>query len=568
MRRLPCTTLPTPGESFDSWLHRSAVDLDLPLGVLARFLGLEERTPRWGACRPIFYGVVMTDLTRKNISIATELDPGRLEALQMSAYSPVAFNTTQLDRGDLGTLRATAASQWALFRHSRACPACLGEDEAWPLWWRLGLAAVCGRHSLVLADSCPACHQNLRSRVGGENGRLSLSTLSATSVCGNPLGQSTCSHPMVDLARVPASEAAMAGQRLLIDALTSPQASVAGRTVSSSDLHGTARQLAYMLRLSWTEASAAAMPGVEGDATRTFIALRDNEGTRAWPSFGRCPQSAAEAAALVAGIGNVLLASPSTLGERVDDLVGAVHAQRRGSRDPLTRLAAPLCVAAEWRDSVLARRGRRVSAILGRPSVSVESVTGRYLPQLVDAGAWARVERFLPGTAAMTGRRFVALAVARVCGAASWPAAARTLELPARESASMADVVGRRLIDWVAFWAVVETIAAELVSARLDYGLRRATLAEWRDMPPAAWTQIARSHHFVATTNRRRCAVTWAWASVCGSDWRSAPALQADARNQETSRELYRRFLSQVPEELLRDLRIWTLDAFNLKERR
>ncbi|MFI6740549.1 TniQ family protein [Nonomuraea sp. NPDC050451] len=62
--------------------------------------------------------------------------------------------------------------EWAQLFGSRACPKCLAASNgAWPLWWKLGWAAVCPAHRMLLVDHCPRCRVHLRRRPGLARGR-------------------------------------------------------------------------------------------------------------------------------------------------------------------------------------------------------------------------------------------------------------------------------------------------------------------------------------------------------------------------------------------------------------
>src|SRR5829696_3805605 len=73
-RRLPFACMPHVGESFPSWMDRTAAALAVPPGVLADWLHLPLRRHHTDAV-PMLYGTLLTSSARRSVSEATGLAP-------------------------------------------------------------------------------------------------------------------------------------------------------------------------------------------------------------------------------------------------------------------------------------------------------------------------------------------------------------------------------------------------------------------------------------------------------------------------------------------------------------
>lgn len=166
LRRLPVVPAPVEGEAFHSWVDRAAIKLDVPPGIAARALGLEFSSAG-KMRRPLFFGVTLAPASLAGLQLTTGLTTKTLRQMQLARYDGTALNFSRLDVNDVTTLPRLTRHQWFLAYQSRACPHCLSGSGVWPVWWRLGIAAVCPVHRCLLVDICPAC--GVRLRRGGEN---------------------------------------------------------------------------------------------------------------------------------------------------------------------------------------------------------------------------------------------------------------------------------------------------------------------------------------------------------------------------------------------------------------
>ncbi|WP_327743252.1 TniQ family protein [Streptomyces europaeiscabiei] len=183
-RRLPTVPVPEPGESFASWLTRAAADWELSPGQAAQAIGLECRPG--SVVWPRFFGVTLTRRSLLGAVSATGLDPASLHAMQLARYCGTALDFDGLDLAAETSLTPLANREWALFTGSRACPKCLAERPVWQLWWRLGIAAVCPVHRVLLVDVCRRCGRRVgRGYVGHPRGLITRLPVAELTRCHN-----------------------------------------------------------------------------------------------------------------------------------------------------------------------------------------------------------------------------------------------------------------------------------------------------------------------------------------------------------------------------------------------
>src|SRR6266545_115251 len=141
---------------------------------------------------------------------ATGVGDEVLDAMHLSAYDGTVLDFAGLDPTDGRSVQRLRLKQWALFHSSRACPDCLAETGGvWQTWWRLGGAAVCPRHGLLLHSSCPRCGMEIRQVTTRHHSALSRTTPALPGACNNRQDAVACGFPLSEL-RVGRSPAASA----------------------------------------------------------------------------------------------------------------------------------------------------------------------------------------------------------------------------------------------------------------------------------------------------------------------------------------------------------------------
>ncbi|WP_033255962.1 TniQ family protein [Kitasatospora phosalacinea] len=321
-RRLPAVPVPAAGESFPSWVDRMAVDLELTPGETARRVGLECRSSD-RAVRPVCYGVALTELGARRIGAATGLDKEELRSMQLARYADGVLDFSRLDLAEPPSVTRLSNREWALFTGTRACPKCLSERPVWPLWWRLGIAAVCPTHRTLLVDTCPTCGDRLGLGNSGHPGGLpTRSGVLDLRRCNNrrsaAAGQRSarCDQELAELPSVTVPALLADLQELVLKAADGSPAVVAGRTMATADFFAALRYLAAAARAGAEPSDLADCPTLAPEAAEAFTAYQDvrrrarHGGART--KLGMSPPTAAHAAAVLALTAPLLFARSRT----------------------------------------------------------------------------------------------------------------------------------------------------------------------------------------------------------------------------------------------------------------
>ncbi|MFF0001534.1 TniQ family protein [Streptomyces avermitilis] len=329
--------------------------LQVPPGVAARALGLECR--QWASStRPLFFGVTLTPASLGGLRDTTGLRAAELRQMQLDRYAGSVLDLSGVELGREASLTAVAAREWMMPTWSRACPLCLKRDGVWPLWWRLGIAAVCPVHRCLLVDVCPRCGVRLlRGSERGPRGLLTREPLPAAGECANrpshgPKGRAgLCRQVLADIPTTTAPEAWADLQRRVLAVAEGAPARIQGEPVSGADWFAALRYLTALTRLAATGEDVADLPGFVAEA---FV--EDQRRRTGWPRGGggtrltAMPASAAQALAALALTDQVLSSSRTGTAGPLASWIQRATAQRRtvGGADPLRHLPRPAVVAA------------------------------------------------------------------------------------------------------------------------------------------------------------------------------------------------------------------------------
>lgn len=564
-RRLPAVLLPVAGEAFPSWLHRVAADWQIPPGQAVRLLGL-ECTPGYRVPRPAWFGVSLTQRSLRGLMAATGLDERALRAMQLSRYADTALDFSGRELPDqsreVAYLRRPR-QEWALTTSSRACPHCLALFPVWPVWWRLGIAAVCPEHRVLLVDVCSRCNGRLGSGYTGRpRGLTARQQIVDLDRCNNrrPAGDEgkagLCSRRLFTLATVTVPSELAALQQRVLDIANGSPVRLAGSPVTQAEFFAALRFLTGVVRLVATAEETASCPTLPSAAAAVFTADQ-HEGQRAraggtgnW--LQACPPSAAHAAAVLALSAPVLFASGRrTFQDRLTKWMDRTAAIRRlpGEGDPLRPLPRPACL-----EPFLHAAGVLASRPRAKPLFTAD-----HLPHLVDAGDYTDlIAKHLPHTAEVGGRRLAALALARHAGAAGWLDAAIALGMNPVTAARVTNTLEPRISDVSAFWGDIEQLGTRIVERGLtDYADRRRALSDLTILPHTVLSSLCQPLRYSVTVPRRRHSAAWIWQHFTGGDLYDAPAY-APALWAPTAmahvREGGRRFATWLPAPLARAL--------------
>ena len=261
-RRLGIGVVPVRGESFPSWIDRMAIRMGTGPGWIVRELGIELRL--WAGfgekvVLPEGYGISMSRRSLESVSAATGVTPDAVSAMLLSVYDGTVLDLSSVGPGTVGG--QVWKREWALFRGSRCCPDCVAAaDGAWQLWWRLGGAAACPLHRVLLHGQCPRCGLPLR----WNNSRLPTRTpypAGGLTACmnRNTSSGSACGFPLAELPARPAPAEVLEVQDLYLRAAAGQSLRLAGKDVAPADWFAELKQLVAIARV----AGPRDFPGVE-----------------------------------------------------------------------------------------------------------------------------------------------------------------------------------------------------------------------------------------------------------------------------------------------------------------
>lgn len=258
-----------------SWLHRYSVGIDCPAGLLADRLGLPLRAAAT-VTRVRLFGIHLPAVSTAHLTEATGLPAEAVQGLHLSRFDGTGLDLTRLDPSNERSLTQVVKHQWLLPHASRVCARCLAEDPTvWPLWWKLGYAAACPRHAMLLLDECPTCRIPFTRGYRRHPRSLSRDYLVDVAVCGSGPLHNPCDELLSELPQQRVSADLIAAQLAVLDALgvtgePGARAMPPRRTAKRSD--GRTRDA---LMMTGRVPALQELANGEMDAATRFAALRD-----------------------------------------------------------------------------------------------------------------------------------------------------------------------------------------------------------------------------------------------------------------------------------------------------
>lgn len=546
---LPKPAHPVEGEQFASLVERAAYDHGAAVGDILDAAGL-DRSASGGVA---LYGCHLhpDDLHRVATLLGTTTDS--IAATLLSRYEG-----TVLEHGTLTTPWGGAphrvARSWVNVRASRACPACVADDDgAWQVHWKLSAAAVCTRHRLLLAATCPGCGNHLRRGDTGKPLPSFPSLVPDPHLCFNSSRttstgrQVPCRHHVCDIdVGDPLDgryDRLVHAQEVWLSVADGKPDWVGGEMVLPDrwmDIaHGVAALVNFGLRPDHLDRNEWLFPDPCVDTWDRIAWQRDRQREKgeAAPSYTTPPATSFHAAIVVDLTVGALCAS--TLTDGIDWLVGAA---RDASPDRWRQLPDRLNLAPElrlaWEEASAPLVGfSRMSGWthVGAPGPADEpyGVGAEHFPHLVGEDHYRlHYADLLPGTAGPTGRAFVALCMARaVEGLRSWPEVFAAFEFEPRRGERIVDVCSRRVTDRIAWWQTVHQSVREVnvMPDPTDFSELRWHLRDLVDIDAGTWKAICKDAlvHPGRTPARRRNAAAWLWTRLTCGDPRHSPAFEA-----------------------------------------
>lgn len=564
-RRLPVVPTPVAGEAFASWVDRTAIKLNLPPGIAARALGLEFNA---AGTRPRLFGIVLTPASLSGLQTTTGLPTHLLEGMQLARYQGTALDLSRLDLFNPKLAYRQLRHAWLAAYGSRACPHCLSRSPAWPLWWRLGIAAVCPIHRCLLIDTCPTCGTTLR-RGGRERKANALLIRPHTEFepeeCGSRSSIASESKHFVCRQRLPDIPTREVPDRLVrlqeraLAIADGGATLLAGEPVPAAEWFGAMRYLTAAARLVVHDDELAELPGFIADA---LAEDRNHRAThRSRRHIAAKPETAAQAGAVLALTAPILDAQDRYIGAlRLAAWTQRLAERRRhpGHSNPLRHL--PLSpILDQMMTATIPRPYRVVGAITTTTNGAYEF---RHIPHLIDPDDYRDIVAVhFPCTRARTGRHIAALALARLAGAETWLQAAAAIDR-LRDGKGGTGYLTSRVSDPDAFWAAIQTVADRMRARGLiDYAARRTALVYLHDVPHSVLFPIFNPLGMDVTRARQRHSAAWIWQRLTGGDSPDAPvyAQPWNGSQRRSIDEGRKRFHAKLPEAAATALTSWGL---------
>lgn len=202
---LPIRLLPGAGESFGSYLRRTAHALGTTPRMLAFSLDLTPGETN---------SLLLDPGTTHRIAERLGLRAGEIDDLHATRWHPTVLNLRLLGHPQ------RLHRPWIDNLNTRFCPWCLDENGYWRLDWRLPWICTCDDHEIWLHDHCPHCGSTQRDDAWAARATTPDSCLS----CAKSLTEATPEEADLDARR-----RTYAAQRLLAE----EDSTIAGYPVSA-----------------------------------------------------------------------------------------------------------------------------------------------------------------------------------------------------------------------------------------------------------------------------------------------------------------------------------------------
>ena len=538
--RSPLVLDPLVGESFSSWIDRTALELEVSRRTLWEAVEITGSRKRW----PIGYGIDLSPRQKALIVERFDVDPVALDAMLLRSYMGTCldFDTFALERPE--GIAPWTVRNWVFPAYSRACPHCLEKNPGkWLLAWKVPWVFTCVEHRVYLLGSCPTCSQTFQSVQSDERqsrvccGNVPDSTpRNSTGHGKSRAGNAICGTVIADLSTIEvADEELLELQRKLNAVLAPPDG------VDRSTARAVFAELKSMIKLVTYVGAPSSLSAADEPVRSRFdeyVEYREKslkKGERGLATLLGDPL-------LFAGV--VRIAAPLVFADADQacrDFVFAVCSEPggsarlskgvRGNWSPPARIAPSLTRERYSYKSL----NRRVSGgPLGASSNSdrgASLVTWRNVPQLF----WEQLADEAAGEYFQGGRidhvrSFLSQCLAR-CLSPELKSLAQAADALGATTLSRTWLhrttsgVGGDFLEWLAL--VADRLKAE--SNPIDYQARREALSSFVDIAEADWDNICKGSGVEYlrrfTVGRRKSAASWVWATLTGGDFRLAPAL-------------------------------------------
>ena len=591
---LPRSLRPVAGEWFASYLDRLAHHLDVPLITLLQRVGITSAERMSDV--PAGYGAYLVPDALAAFARATHLTTTQARALLLERYHDVCLDFSPLYRGEVKQLGAIGLSEWVYASGSHLCPACIEDDGAWQVAWKLPWSFMCVKHANLLAPECPNCELRfaawrrdgqLRPLFGSQVPEPGLCTNTGPSSGKRGVRAGQCRHDLrkVDVVAVQPGSQLSRVQARIDETLEAGSATLAGTTVAAPEFFRVLRGTVALLMYAATAKDVVSL--IEGTVPRAVqeslerwfdtrdanlarlrrtkeVAARAGEKRRIAPQ--KLTAFAPTDPALMGG-----LLSAATAYLDADSVMEAAHrmapllemGSARGGRTSsfITRLGLPPFFTQLYSLQFDSKREylfdpRRPAQTASKGSYRFEP---RHIPQLFWRGEYdSRFRRFFEGLALReeTVRLTLSVLLAELVVDGSRAEALKALGVErsaVRGGVDKTIFLLRERGDALEAFAELHAVAEALSTGDqlVDYADRRTRFATFTCVPPVDWAYIAKRANINPglAGGRDEFVATMAWERLTGSDWRHAPAMRFRAGNERASRETYLRFANSATAE-------------------
>lgn len=589
--RRPLTSVPVQltgeegPESFASFIERLAAHqlVPVPVTTILKATGLISED-RFDAV-PTGYGIDLTPEQLTAVARACHLEVPDVTAMLMCQFDGLTSNLADMDVTDVNSVRAVAQREWAGFSGSVCCPACLREDAGgWRIRWKVWTSFACLRHQRLLLDQCPRCERRTGSYRADQGNRPRFATHPpAPGRCANSLSVGAagvgraarpCGQDLMDLATLDLSGAPrlLRAQRQINEVLETRTALVAGRPVPGLTYFGHLRSLVTLALHVAAPEDLGALPVPIRAALEAYVsqreAIRASERGRKGTSLHPYKAQPGDTQLLAATLpwATELLAQ---LGhEQLTEALRPMIERARVVRSSHVRqvavdfhmegaLGAALSRILAFRAPLRHTIGHQAPGGTG----SYRTFRTEAVPHLIWVPDYERDFRPLirdSGVGETAARVAISMALVMLTGPQTRDSAIRALGLEGLHKGTSLNVLITHLKskgNAEAFQEALHGLATRLErpGRHRDYRAAQAALSGFTTLDMKTWEQCQREAGLPSIRSEavRRNVAAWIWATAMSSHPYFSPALSAGAANQESLREMYRRFEARQLPDLL-----------------
>ncbi|CAM4041896.1 TniQ family protein [Deinococcus marmoris] len=567
---------PEGPEAFASYVDRLAAGqlIPVPVSTIMYHTGLISEDAH-DARMPVGYGIDLSPGQRLAFARACRLTPENIQQMLLRDLDGVVFDLTGLNLQDINSIMTVTRNEWSGASGSACCPACLEENGAWRLRWKLWTSFVCLTHGLLLVARCPRCERrtgNYRPDLG--NQPRFITHVPVPGLCANPLGKGVagtgrasrpcgCDLREVETADLSSESRLLEAQHKINAVLDGAAPAVLGEPVTPVAYFGHLRSLLALARHAGQPGDLGTLPLFLEQAWQQACEGRDDlreveagkRGT-AFHAYKAAPDDPRLVAAILPWAVE-LLASPDQAGitEGLRPLVERSRTIRGSAVRALGRdfhLDGPLAAAL---NEVMAHRAlthRTVGHLAASGTGEYRTFKTEHVPQLIWQEDYDRDFRpLLEGLSIeeLSARVAVSMALVRLTGQYSVADSAFPLGLGGLFKGASTNPMMIHLGqtgDKDAFARALHTLATRLEGPgpHRDYRAAQQALEDFVELDADAWENCRNAAGLQPTKSAalQRNAAAWIWAQILSSHPNFSPALRSRASAQASAREMYRRF--------------------------